>query len=473
MTSGFNLPLPPCKSPRMRPVSVRTIEELSSSLQLLSLRVLVRLRWVAVIGQAIAVLGVHFVLGFRLPLFACLGVIAASAVLNMVLTFKWPTARRLSSPQAGAILGYDIVQLAILLFLTGGLQNPFAFLFLVPVTISATVLPIQMTIGLGLLALLWASVLAVYHLPLPGSDIAMPKLPDLYVAGLWAAIVSGVMFSATYAWRVARETRLMASALAATEMVLAREQRLSALDGMAAAAAHELGTPLATITVVAKELKREMPEHASFKDDVDLLISQAGRCREILSRLANRNPQSDSIFDQLKLLALLEDLIAPMRGSDVTINVSVAGKLLGPEPVFKRNPGISYGLGNILENAVDFAETMVNIEAGWSAEHISLRIVDDGPGFDTQVLARVGEPFVTTRYGYGTPDMEDESGHQGMGLGLFIAKTLLERSGASVTFSNQRRPLHGAEINIIWPRAIVEPKTQAAHDTAPLTLPTG
>ena len=272
----------------MSPSAVRSIEELTSVPQLLSLRILVRLRWIAIVGQSIAVLGVYFGLGYKLPLIACLLVIAASAGVNLLLTLRWPVARRLSSLQAGAILGYDIIQLALLLYLTGGLQNPFSFLFLVPVTVSATALPLRLTTGLGLLTLFCVSVLALIHLPLPWATPDSLNLPVIYVAGLWAAIVCGVVFSANYARRVAQEARLMSSALAATELALARQQRLSALDGMAAAAAHELGTPLATITLVAKELKREMTAEASYRDDVELLISQAGRCREILSRLANR-----------------------------------------------------------------------------------------------------------------------------------------------------------------------------------------
>lgn len=455
----------------MRFDAYRSAEDLTTAPQFISLRVLVRLRWIAVIGQTIAVLSVYFGLGFPLPLLPCLAVIAVSAALNVYLTFKWPVARRLSSTQSGAILGYDIIQLALLLYLTGGLQNPFSFLFLVPVTISATALPIRLTMGLGFLAFSCASILAVFHLPLPWSSEVALEIPNLYVVGLWAAIVSGVMFSANYARRVAEEARLMSSALAATELVLAREQRLSALDGMAAAAAHELGTPLATIALVAKELKRETPKGATIGDDIDLLISQAARCREILSRLANRDAQSDAMYDQVKCLAMVEDLVSPMRGSDVEINVVESAASSAVEPVFHRNPAITYGLGNILENAVDFAKGSVQVEANWTAETVSLRITDDGPGFDQQVLDRLGEPFITTRHGYGEKAPEDEAGHHGMGLGLFIAKTLLERSGAGVTFANQKRPLHGAEIKINWPRTAIEQKPVSQRAAVPLTLP--
>lgn len=433
-------------------------DTLASAPSQLSLRVLVRLRWVAVIGQSMAVLGVYFLLGFDLPLGLCLLVIALSAWLNLMLALRWPAGRRLTATQAGLMLGYDIVQLGVLLYLTGGLQNPFSFLFLVPVTVSATSLPLRWTLALGALAFGWASVLALFHLPLPWIASGQLALPRVYVAGLWVAIVCGVIFSAFYARRIAQEARVMSSALSATEMVLAREQRLSALDGLAAAAAHELGTPLATIALVAKELKRELPADTPHTEDVDLLISQAARCREILSRLASRDTQVDVIFENVRITAMLEDLIAPLRGSDLRITVEASSDDGSPEPVFQRNPAITYGLSNLLENASDFAAGEVLVEAGWGSASVNLVIRDDGPGFTESVFHRLGEPFVTTRQGYETAEMRDDGEHQGMGLGLFIAKTLLERSGASVTLSNRPAPDNGAQIVIGWNRSSVEKK---------------
>jgi two-component system sensor histidine kinase RegB len=236
--------------------TIDTPEGLSNTAGLLSLRTLVRLRWLAVLGQSFAVLGVHFVLDFPLPLGACLAVIALSAWLNIFLTLRWRSSLRLAPSQAGLLLGYDVIQLALLLYLTGGLQNPFAFLFLVPVTVSATSLPLKWTLCLSSIAFLCATFLALYHMPLPWSVSAPLVLPAAYVSGMWVALICGVVFSSIYARRIAEEARQMSTALTAAELVLAREQRLSALDGMAAAAAHELGTPLATIALVAKELKR-------------------------------------------------------------------------------------------------------------------------------------------------------------------------------------------------------------------------
>ena len=423
------------------------------------LRTLVRLRWLAIVGQTGAVLGVHFVLGFPLPLGLCLAVIAFSAWLNIFLTIRWRKSVRLHETHAGLLLVYDVLQLAILLFLTGGLENPFSFLFLVPVTISATSLSMRWTMMLGLMAFAAATLLAFQHYPLPWLPGQRLELPDVYIGGMWAAIMSGVVFSAIYAGRIADEARQMSAALSATEMVLAREQRLSALDGLAAAAAHELGTPLATIALVAKELKRELPLEGSHKEDIDLLISQTARCREILARLSNREAQTDEMYQRTRILAMIEDLVAPLRGSDVVIAVTstadIDDKAVETEPVLWRNPAVAYGLGNLLENAVDFAETRVEVDARWTPSHVSITVRDDGPGFHENIFDRLGDPFVTSRPGYGEESREPGQ-HEGMGLGFFIAKTLLERSGAGVALANRPTPEHGAVVHVVWPRAAID-----------------
>ncbi len=426
---------------------------------MLRLRTLVRLRWLAIIGQAGAVLGVHFVLGFPLPLGLCLAVIAFSAWVNIFLTIRWRKSVRLHETHAGLLLVYDVLQLGVLLYLTGGLQNPFSFLFLVPVTISATSLTMRWTLWLGLMAFGSATFLAFHHYPLPWVPGQAFDVPEAYIGGMWAAIMCGVVFSAIYARRIADEARQMSAALSATEMVLAREQRLSALDGLAAAAAHELGTPLATIALVAKELKRELPAQGPLTEDIDLLISQTARCREILARLSSREAQTDEMYQRTSVLVMIEDLVAPLRGSDVVIAVTSSAELddraQENEPVFRRNPAIAYGLGNLLENAVDFAETRVEVDARWTAAQVSITVRDDGPGFHENIFDRLGDPFVTTRPGYGE-DTGEPGRHEGMGLGFFIAKTLLERSGATVSLANRPTPEHGAVVHVVWPRSLID-----------------
>ncbi len=440
------------------------------------LQTLVRLRWLAVSGQMIAVLFVSLVLGFDMPFWPAVIVIALTAWLNVFLALRWRTGTRLEERHALALLAFDVIQLSVLLFLTGGLQNPFAILFLAPVTIAATTLTWQRTIVLGTLALVMITLLSFFHLPLPWWPDHPLQLPKLYILGMWGALVSSIAFTAFYAHRIALESREMAEALKATELALARQQQLYALDGLAAAAAHELGTPLATIALVAKEMRRECPKcdvreesgakgtDNRFCDDLDLIISQAERCRHILAQLADHTRGGDAMLARVKLRAMLEEIIEPVRGPDLDVrmvlspDIDATGNPL-PEPVLKRSPGIIYGLGNLVENACDFAEGEVIITAEWNEEEIAVTIMDDGPGFPEDIMDRLGEPFVTTRGGYyREEDIGEIDGElsPGMGLGFFIAKTLLERSGAQIGLANRPSPEHGAIVRVAWVRSAIE-----------------
>ena len=418
----------------------------------LRLDTLVRLRWLAVTGQSAAVAGVHFGLGFPLPFGLCFFVIASLAWLNLALRIRYPASYRLSDDAATLLLAFDILQLAALLYLTGGLQNPFSVLFLAPVLISATALPPERTLALGLLAIGCATLLVLAQRPLPWGAAAgpQPQLPFLYVSGIWTAILLGIAFTGVYAWRVAEEGRQLAQALAATELVLAREQHLSQLDGLAAAAAHELGTPLATIALVAKELDLQLPTGSALADDVKLLREQVARCRGILAKLTSLGEEEAGFLETMTLGHLLEEVAAPQRSFGIDIEVRCTGD--GPEPACRRNPGLLYGLANLVDNAVDFAASQVSIEARWTAAEVRIEIRDDGPGFAPDVLLRAGEPYVTTR---GPGRGQGESG-SGLGLGLFIAKTLIERSGAQLILSNAVSPAAGAVARIVWPRPAFE-----------------
>ena len=409
----------------------------------LRLNTLIRLRWLAIIGQSATVIVVAYWLEFPLPVSLCFALIACSAWLNLFLTFRYPSTHRLPPNSALATLLFDSLQLAGLLYLTGGLTNPFALLLTVPVVISATTLSLQMTAILGFLVMAMASVLVFRHLPLPWTEGERLSMPFVYVAGMWMAVFSSITFTAVYAWRVAEEARLLANALSATELVLQREQHLSALDGLAAAAAHELGTPLATITVVAKEMERALGNDPKFREDVTLLRSQSERCRGILKRLASLSSEGEVHLDRLPLTSLIEEVIAPHRDFGIAIRLE-PGDRIGREPVGHRNPGVIYGLGNLVENAVDFASKIVTVHWRWNDEAVTIEVVDDGPGFPPEILDRIGEPYMSTRQG------AERGG--GLGLGLFIAKTLLERSGATLSFFNANERGKGAVAQVAWRR---------------------
>ncbi|MGD2133240.1 MAG: ActS/PrrB/RegB family redox-sensitive histidine kinase [Maricaulaceae bacterium] len=408
-------------------------------------RVLLLLRWMAVAGQTATVLAVEFVLRFDLNLAACLGVISASAWLNIFLAAASPGQRLMDEREAAAQLAFDIVQLAVLIGLTGGLDNPFVLLLGVPVMIASTILRPAPVIGLGALAFAASLVMAAVSAPLPWDAAEAFNPPPLYAAGLWTALVSGTGFMSVFAWRLAADARAMSTALAATEAVLAREQRLSALGGLAAAAAHELGTPLGTIHLVAKEMAQSAPPGSEMAQDAELLVQQSQRCRDILGQLARRGDAGDAVHARISLAALIDEAIEPVEGAGAALNV-VLQPLEGADetpPALKRSPEILYAIANLADNAVDYAASEVIITGRWTPDWVEIEIVDDGPGFSDQILTRLGEPYAAAR--------EHASRRGGLGLGFFIAKTFIERSGGALVYANRRGPQTGALVRARWP----------------------
>ena len=441
----------------MASIELHSLGPLDSRLRM---QTIVRLRWFGVLGQLATVVVVYWGLDFDLPVAPCLLLIALSAWVNVGLRILYPARHRLSPVFATAVLAYDIVGLAALLYLTGGIENPFALLFIAPVTVSAATLPLRNTVLLGILAIASATLLIGVHLPLPWSRTGALALPLMYKIGVWSAIVAGMLFLALYTARLSKEARLMTAALAASELVLAREQRLHALDGLAAAAAHELGTPLATIALVTKELEHEAKSVPHIAEDIALLRSQAERCREILRKLTRSPGAQDPHHVSLPLTQLIQEAAQPYQSAAIKIDIiarpfatrSTNEDVDLREPIGQRRPGVIFGLGNLIENAVDFARGRVEVMALWDDQEVSITVSDDGPGFSPEVIDTLGEPYVTTR-----PSGQRAKGAptegSGLGLGFFIAKTLLERSGARVTVSNRAGPATGAAVRVAWPRS--------------------
>ena len=414
----------------------------------LRLATLVGLRWLAVIGQTIGVLFVAWGLGYPLPLVECLSLIALSVVVNLALILRFGAADRPSATVATVQLGYHLIQLAGLLSLTGGLGNPFSLLLLAPVSVSATTLPQRSTIALAALAILVATVIGVFHRDLPWDPHDTIVFNRVYVIGIWVSLVCGTVFIAAYTNRVAHEARQLADALSATEIALSKHERLSALDGLAAAAAHELGTPLSTIALAAKEMQADIPP-GPLADDVELIIAQSARCRAILAKLRSlRSGDAGDPFAKVPMGELLEEVAAPLEGLGKSIFIEMPET--GEEPVFQRNVGLLYGLGNLIENATQFARDRVTVEASWDRAAVGVVISDDGPGFPEELIARLGEPYLTTRARNTAPDSTQPGG---LGLGIFIAKTLLERTGARLAFENGSDG--GARVRIVWPRGAI------------------
>ncbi|MBB5576841.1 ActS/PrrB/RegB family redox-sensitive histidine kinase [Rhizobium sp. BR 317] len=413
----------------------------------LRLQTLVRLRWLAVGGQTVTVMIVAFWLKFPLPLLACCVLIACLAWINFFLTLRYPPTHRLEPPAAFALLGLDLLQLCGLLLITGGLANPFSALVCVPVIISFASQPIRYSMTLIVLAMICITGLAFSPFPLPWYDGVEINVHSVMQLGVWCSIASTMAFAAFYAYRVSMEATQLADALSATELVLQREKHLSQLDGLAAAAAHELGTPLATISVVAKEMERELREDDRFREDVALLRSQSERCRDILRRLTTLSSEDEAHMRRLTLSSMMEEIIAPHREFGIKLELIEKSPRVG-EPVLNRNAGIMYGLGNLIENAVDYARKKVTVTVEYDPNTLAIVIEDDGNGYSADILTRIGEPYVTTR------QRDDTAG--GLGLGLFIAKTLLERSGAVLIFGNRDPETPGARIRIEWPRMLID-----------------
>jgi two-component system sensor histidine kinase RegB len=418
----------------------------------LRVRTLVQLRWAVIGGQLLGLVVLGGLLGYPAPYAVCLTIVAAAAWLNLLTGVASAGQRLAGDWEAAGQLAFDVVQVAALMFMLGGVLNPFCIIAIAPITLAAATLPRRPLAAVCLVALAALVAVALIAQPLPWAVAAHPGPMPMLLAS--TALAAGALAIAGYARQAATEATRMELALNVTQAVLAREQRLSALGGLAAAAAHELGTPLATIAIVAKELARSAPTEA-VKEDADLLIAQTARCREILKRLADTPAEAtDELHERMSLLQFVHEAIEPLAETPgVRVEAIVAGAAGVEAPDIWRMPEVLHAFTSFIENAVDFARSEILVSARFDAGHVTVEVRDDGPGFAPEILAKLGEPYVTSRAGV----EGGRTGHVGMGLGFFIAKTLLERTGAVVTFQNGRPS--GAVVVARWPRARIEAKS--------------
>ncbi|MAI89249.1 ActS/PrrB/RegB family redox-sensitive histidine kinase [Ponticaulis sp.] len=428
----------------------------------LRVRTFVATRWLAIVGQAIAVLFVHFGLGFTLPLGLCLAAIALSAWLNVFLMLAFPSQRLASTPEAVAQFTFDILQVAFLIAITGGLENPFVLMIMAPVTIASISLDSRIAVGLALLALFCTATMWMFHMPLPSLPGETITVSPLLQVGQFCAVAIGLVFFAISSIRVTNDEARLVRALDAAQVVIAREQKLSALGALAAATAHELGTPLATIHLVAKEMAADLEDDDPHKEDARLLAEQADRCRSILRRLAQEREAGDILHARIQLSSLVEEAARPHKGRGKLVDIQTHAHEVAEdmsEPTLRRSPEILHALGAFIENAVSFADSYVSIESVWSNRIITITISDDGPGFSSTVLPKLGEPYISER-------SQKHAGGGDMGLGFFIAKTLIEQSGGEIATFNQAEPDTGAVVRLRWERAALEAETTwSAHET--------
>jgi two-component system, sensor histidine kinase RegB len=435
----------------------------------LRLQTLILLRWLAIGGQSVALVVATRVYDIRLPLSFCYLAIGAAVIANLISVTIYPPNKRLTEQEALLTLLFDLSQLSFLLFLTGGLSNPFALLILAPVTVSASTLPLRATVIVGGLAVGFVTLVAAFSVPMRLTDGTVLRVPTLLEFGFWLSLVIGIVFLGLYSHRVATEMHSMQDALLATQMALAREQKLTDLGGVVAAAAHELGTPLATIKMVSTEMIDELDGKDDLQDDARLIRDQADRCRDIL-RSMGKAGKDDLHMRQAPLAAVLREAAEPhlARGKTVIFTLAAASEADQQEPLILRRPELIHGLRNLTQNAVDFAKSKVWVDAHWTTQNLTIRIIDDGSGFPAQLLGRIGDPFLRPRTERDAA--QARPGYEGMGLGLFIAKTLLERTGAELSFANaadpflteEERPERcGAIIEVIWPLEAIS-STRAA-----------
>ena len=406
---------------------------------------LTRIRWLAVFGQLIAILVGYYVLDLSFNLSACLGLICLSLIINLASAFYFPKTKRLSAYQNTLVLLYDLLQLGFMLFFTGGLTNPFIVLILAPVIVSATVLNLKHTILLGISAIIIITGLSYFYIPLRNQDGVVMEPPDLLLLGNWLALLIAILFIAVYSRRVAMETFSMSQALQAMQMALEREYRLTSLGGLVAAAAHELGTPLATIKLASTELQHGFSSKKELNQDLDLISKQVDRCKDILSNIGRRGKE-DIFLRNMPIMIVLQEAVDPHLDKKKEVIFSLnnsEGKALedfnkDPQPLIARKPELIYGLRNIIQNAMDFSSNKVWLDVKYDKRLIVFEISDDGPGFPTHLMDRIGDPFLIEGVENKYFDISRPH-YEGMGLGLFIAKTLLERLGGSVSFNNKNK----------------------------------
>jgi len=414
--------------------------------RLMRLETLIRIRWVAVLFQAVSICIVAFGLEFKLPIQSCFAIIALSVAFNLFLIFYYPRRHRVRPGTAMLIFAIDIILLSCLLYYTGGLENPFALLLIAPVGLAATSLFFGSVLALNILAAVCALLLAFFHYPLPWYADQPLCLPDLFVLSLFISIIIAMIFISFDSYRLAEEARRFSSALGVTELMLQKERYISALDGLAAAAVHELGTPLSTIHLIATDFHKELAKDERYKEDVDLLLSQSERCRSILAGLGSM-AREEASKEHVPFSLLLEEIIQPVRGFGVAIELR-KGMCEGEEPLVSHGPAVNYSLSNLVENAVDFAKSKVYLDYSWNKETIFLSIIDDGEGYSPGTLDKIGEPYISSRK---QKKQKGDIAGGGMGLGLFISKTLLERMNIKLVFRNSADENLGAQVDIVWP----------------------
>jgi two-component system sensor histidine kinase RegB len=424
---------------------MENVEKEISSLGLgIRAKTLINLRWIAVLGQTITCLVVEYFFGFQLPWLEILLTILALIISNLALYPRYSTNNRLGETATTVVIAADILQLALLIFFTGGLSNPFVVLFITPIAITVTSLPIRSTSILIFLTIIFITILGSFNYPLESNMLDL-SVPPIFILGMWVSLFVTILFLTFYAGGLTDESRKISAALKVAENLLVKEKNLSSLDGLAAAAAHHLGTPLGTISLIANELKNDESINENAKKDLMILSEEVDKCKKILGSLGEKPSSDDDLITKIELQALLEELCELIKVKEIKFSINFNDNDPGmKEILLRRRSELLLGLSNIIENAADFASTTVELNVSKSGKFINLEINDDGKGFSNSILSRIGDPYVSSR-------SKSSNNGDGLGLGFFISKTLLERLNISVQAYNKVHPEYGAVVLIKIP----------------------
>ncbi len=411
----------------------------------ITLETLINIRWIAIVGQFFTVSVVEYFLKFEFPYFGTLTLIFLSALVNVYLEINKSKFLTINNFYATLSIFYDLVQLILLLFMTGGLSNPFSILIIVPTTISVTYLSRGSSQFIVTCSIIFSTVIAFYHMPLPYLVNEILVLPKYYNLGLWLSLGIGIIFLGNYAYQLGRDNRVRSTALSRLEEELTKEKVVNSVGGMAAAAVHELATPLATISLVSKELQKQLKDNSNIKEDINLLIEQSERCSSILKDIAQRK-QKDEFIENISPKELINEIVFSLNNiSNKEINVENLN--LNQRMKMTKKTEISYALRNFIENSIKFAKNKINIEIDQNKKRTAITISDDGDGFNKDIIANLGQPYLHSD--------NIKKNKKGMGLGVFISKSLLERCLAQVTFRNNKS-LPGASVKIVWNNSQLE-----------------